>query len=583
MIKILTEDRNSDLEKNINLSNYFFTGKGRKVLFETSIGRKRKLSTYRSKKDIYNKKHKVINQKNTGFAQNFQKIKKTKQDEYVNVLDSDLENSDETDSFELQFDSDNYEEMLGPELESTNDNTEEIRNNSGENVDYREMALKKLKESDLLEEITHILDESGQLFDFMELLEHLKAKRISCTNIAFVLLLERARFESCRNTVGMRYCKLTKKFWSIVYRLCKGVGLNFFSGEKHWGQVVSKKSEKSRYEGRIGNINFAVPDEKILRNYNRQLPKVIPPGKIKISLDLLANKNDLVIMGDGKLLAKGLKTNFEGDVNLFGHETNPNLDELISQLHRNLEFIGNAASEFTELTNHDQLKLLEDLTEMVSDLIRRVKIFHKAEEKKLQSYLNRNQGNDSKYPDKAISSCKTNMYTAVTWVRKALIINLNFAQMASTLQNNLHLFKSLSAVEMKSIENLRTLYPAEYVSQHVEPNEFPHLIERYSDTWNDLVQQSLVPDFKLHTCLGLSGHNPMKKHFKEFIQEQKHENINPADDFVQAELDGMTTVATIFMPSLLPSCAVLYEEGCSFIDGRVKNRLICTTHIGYIR
>ena len=62
-----------------------------------------------------------------------------------------------------------------------------------------------------------------------------------------------------------------------MYTLCKGVGLKFFSGEKNWGQVVSKETTKSKYCPRKSKINFAVPDEKVLRNYNRFLPKVIPP------------------------------------------------------------------------------------------------------------------------------------------------------------------------------------------------------------------------------------------------------------------------------------------------------------------
>ena len=483
----------------------------------------------------------------------------------------------------MNFDSDGIEEV---QLNEGNNDTGNVPNDDiilDEDSDFRVSALKKLKDTDLLDKLKEILDESSQLFDFMSLLEHLTSKRIPCTNIVFVLLLERARFESCSNTVGMRYCKLTKKFWSIVYRLCKGIGLKFFSGEKHWGQVVSKKSRKSRYEGRSGKVNFAVPEEKLLRNFNRSLPKVIPPGKIKSSPNLLANKKDLIIMGDGKLLAKGLKTNFEGDVNLFGHETNPNLDSLIGELHKNLDYIEKCASEFTDLTIHDQFVLIEDMTIMITDLIRRVKIFHKSEERKLKTYMNRQTRGDNKLPDKAISSCKTNMYTAVTWVRKALITNLNLAQMASTLQENLHIFKSLSAVEMKGIENLRTSHSAEYVSQNIDPLEFPHLIERYSELWNNLLQQCLVPDFKIHTCLGLDGQKNMKKHFKEFIQDHNSQPIYPSDDFVQAELDGMTTISTIFMPSLLPSCAVLYEEGCSFIDGNRKNKILGATHIGYIR
>ena len=46
----------------------------RKVLVQTSVGCKRKLSNYRSRNDIYLKKHKVINQKNSGFDKNYTKI-----------------------------------------------------------------------------------------------------------------------------------------------------------------------------------------------------------------------------------------------------------------------------------------------------------------------------------------------------------------------------------------------------------------------------------------------------------------------------------------------------------------------------
>ena len=177
----------------------------------------------------------------------------------------------------------------------------------------------------------------------------------------------------------MRYSELTKKFWSIVYRLCKGVGLKFFSGEKNWGQVVAKKSCKSRYRPQESKINFAVPDEKILRDYNKVLPKVKPPGKIVAGLNLLSGKDDIIIMGDGKLVAKGLKMNFEGDINLFGHENNPNLDKLISELNGKLDFVGKSCVQFGRSISHDKLSILQDLQTLITDLICRVKIFHLSE------------------------------------------------------------------------------------------------------------------------------------------------------------------------------------------------------------
>ena len=113
-----------------------------------------------------------------------------------------------------------------------------------------------------------------------------------------------------------------------MYRLCKGSGLKFFSSSKNWGQVVNKETDRSIYDPDVSKINFAVPDKKVLHDYRQELPKLFLPGKIHASLELLCNKNDIILMRDGKLVAKGLKTDFAGDVNLFGHETSPNLDDL---------------------------------------------------------------------------------------------------------------------------------------------------------------------------------------------------------------------------------------------------------------
>ena len=278
----------------------------------------------------------MITQKNSAFDQNYTKLSMETADEELDVLglgESTAEEAVDSDSTDI----DGYDHLpdnsTDYELDTSDDSCNYIRN-------FKEESLNKLYNTNLLDELIEILSDSGQLIDFMDLLEHIRNKAIPCTNIVFVLLLERARFQSCMNTVGMRYSELTKKFWSIVYRLCKGVGLKFFSGEKNWGQVVTKKSQKSRYRPDMSKINFAVPDEKILRDYNKVLPKVIPPGKIAAGLNLLSGKDDIVIMGDGKLIAKGLKMNFEGDINLFCHEDNPNLQKLITELKDKLEFVG---------------------------------------------------------------------------------------------------------------------------------------------------------------------------------------------------------------------------------------------------
>ena len=406
-------------------------------------------------------------------------------------------------------------------------------------INHREKCLEKLKTSKLLEKLTAILDESGQLSDFMHLLEYLADKTFPCRNIVFVLLMERIRFQSCANTTGMRYCELTKKFWSIVYKLCKGVGLKFFSGEKNWGQVVSKETRKSKYCPRKSKINFAVPDEKVLRNYNRFLPKVIPPGKIESSLNLLTNKKDIIIMGDGKMVMKGLKANFEGDINLFGHERGPNLEDLKNEMENKLNYISKCVRKFGESNIHDKFNMLLDLVDIITNLISRVKNFHQNEKRKLNMYVKQKEKGPKNVPDKAISACKTNMYTVVIWIRQVLILNLNLAKLSSALQDNMHIFNSANNIDMRCIANLRLLHEPTYICQHVNPLEFSHLIKRNSEMWVELVKQSYVTDSTVDKALRLKGISVMHKHFKYFVTEQSCAPIKESDMQTKIQLDGM--------------------------------------------
>ena len=193
---------------------------------------------------------------------------------------------------------------VGEETIYANQSCEDI--NTEESKNFHESCMHELMESNLLRNLIAKLDESNNLKDFMTLLRHLASGAIPMDNIVLLLILERAKFQSCKNTISMRYRKVTKVFWSIVYQLCKSAGLKFFSGEKNWGQVITKSCTRSNYSPDKSKINFAVPSESVLRHFDVTLPKIIPPGKINKCLDLLQGEQDIVLMADGKLVTKGL-------------------------------------------------------------------------------------------------------------------------------------------------------------------------------------------------------------------------------------------------------------------------------------
>ena len=95
----------------------------------------------------------------------------------------------------------------------------------------------------------------------MLLVTQLASGKLSPLNIAFILCLERAQWQSLKSTTQMRFRDVTKKFWLVVYRLLKGKGIRFFSGPKNYGQVISKTTTRGNYNPEKSDINFAVPDE----------------------------------------------------------------------------------------------------------------------------------------------------------------------------------------------------------------------------------------------------------------------------------------------------------------------------------
>ena len=63
-------------------------------------------------------------------------------------------------------------------------------------------------------------------------------------------------------------------------------------------------------------------------------------------------------------------------------------------------------------------------------------------------------GNYPVKPDKAISACKTHMYTSSIWIHKALQLNVKLLKFMTNLQNNGHMVRTESTIHMDQIARL---------------------------------------------------------------------------------------------------------------------------------
>ena len=310
------------------------------------------------------------------------------------------------------------------------------------------------------------------------------------------------------------------------------------------------------------------------------MPKIIPPGKIRCTLEMLKDKKDVVIMADAKLVTKGLNSEFQGDVNLFGHEENPNLDFLKSYMDRRIDFISESVAKFPQCSTEDRFNTISDLTDLITEMVERVRAFHRSESQKLLRYT---EGNYSTKPDKAISTCITNMYTCSIWIMKSLHLNYRLYEMLRKLQGNIFHYSRSAKTELTCCSNVHILHRSNYVTSEIDKFEYPHLIRKYSDEWTEMVKESVVTDQVIGDSLGLNGTKNLNKYVVNILNgEGMNEDYFPSEKS-SYEIDAIATVASIFMPALLPSCAVLYEEGCSFIESNFYKRFLCVSPLSVIR
>ena len=155
---------------------------------------------------------------------------------------------------------------------------------------------------------------------------------------------------------------MTKKFWLVVYRLLKGKGLQFFSGPKNYGQVISKKTKKGKYNPNEAEVNFAIPDECYLHQQDQQMGRIIQPGLIEESMKMIKDHDDIVLMADCDRVAKGLRSDNMGDVNLWGHEHEPTLQEKLHHFREECLYMNNLIQSLPDADQcHVDLKYILQL------------------------------------------------------------------------------------------------------------------------------------------------------------------------------------------------------------------------------
>ena len=190
------------------------SGSTSKVLRDTKSGRKRGLSLYMSKQRKKKKFTAVTDgTKKLNIVPNYQRITHSSSEDSIDVLNDDnhAESNQSSEEEHLELDNNSNVNMDVTEERGNSNEGEEISDmNNGleetnSNVTFQEKCLQKLSDKNFQRDLISNLDRSGDLYDFMQLLELLSNGKLPTANIVLQLLLDRVRFQNCSNTVGMRY------------------------------------------------------------------------------------------------------------------------------------------------------------------------------------------------------------------------------------------------------------------------------------------------------------------------------------------------------------------------------------------
>ena len=174
------------------------------------------------------------------------------------------------------------------------------------------------------------------LVSFFELVAN---KQFPLDNISFLLWIEVVKWFSCVSTTQMRYTDETKLFWKLGWRLFGKRFVNFMGGFKSHGDTVLKMAEVGKYSPGTSEINFAVPDINILREFDPYAVEIErKPGiftdTIREMSESLHDKSACITF-DGKKIKQGL-TDDTGDVDLLGFEKGVKLQERKDMLNREI-------------------------------------------------------------------------------------------------------------------------------------------------------------------------------------------------------------------------------------------------------
>ncbi|XP_053397710.1 uncharacterized protein LOC128556471 [Mercenaria mercenaria] len=415
----------------------------------------------------------------------------------------------------------------------------------------------------------------------------IKLNKYPLANIAFLLWLETVKWYNCNSLQEMRFFKITKDFWRAGYRLFRGKFLCFMSGPRAIGSFLSTPSSNRKLDPEKTEINFAIPSRNTFVDaQNSDIPSTLSPGiihrAVKAISDSPQSKVNMMCL-DAKKVTAGLDDTY-GDVDMFGHEARPNLNELRDRLQKEKTLIDDIKIEINEFVEtceepgfdeSDKACKKMEILDMIRALllVLTLKLKEARTLKRKQEYglekLKERAGPEwktSKYIF-AISSIQAFLYRVKHFISRALLNIDNLCEKASALADS----KSYIAktIEPSKQKNLFMLKPVQMQLKPI-PTIF---IKQGSNEWKEIRKLAPVTGSTLHNALGLRTLSIQKQHFDTHILSKEGPELPEAVQVrlkhgTENEPNAVATLVGKFLPVFHPDLSFI-EVGCCLLSGNV--------------
>lgn len=410
---------------------------------------------------------------------------------------------------------------------------------------FHQNCMDVIKDDQKLKQFVDKLSDCGMLQYFMDLFNQVGAGTLSPLELPLLLAFERAHFQSIPSTTCMTFHPMTKKFFALGYNLFGNSFLEYCSGPKSHGQIITGQSERGRFDPAAAKVNFVVPNRRHLHSELEEFQKHIYPGIISQSLDLVQDRKDLILQIDGKKIARGLRPlsliedsipehAFVGDVDCWGFEE-PNLSTVRDTVEAQFQSLQVSKHNFADSSTNSRLNMLEGHMKLLGSRMQQIRM----QQLKIKGSLQYNekkhqQAGAIKRYHYAISACKTYLYSMYLWTEKALTHIGKFLSCAAMIQGASGFQHLEGPCDLTAQQNVRILHEPDILQSTMSMPLDSAYVKQRSSLWHETRNKAVITGSTAYSALGFRTSDDMKWHFQQFVYrtrtrqftEQQRQNMH---------------------------------------------------------